>query len=131
MTADSLKLYTWGYSGRTQADLFDLMTEHQLALVVDVRQKPWSRDAQWRKAALTATFGTNYRHLPDMGNRTRSLRNTELVNQARGLGQLEKLLHSHRRVLIVCLEKDHSRCHRSFVAARMQEQIEDLEVIHL
>jgi uncharacterized protein (DUF488 family) len=128
---DDLKLYTWGYSGRTQADLFDLMTEHQLTLVVDVRQRPWSRDTRWRKAALTATFGDNYRHLHELGNKTRSVQNVQLVNEERGLARLEELLHIHRRVLIMCLERDHSRCHRSYVARRMQERIGGLEVAHL
>lgn len=131
MTTDNLKLCTWGYSGKSQADVFGLMTEHQLALVVDVRQRPWSRDGQWRKAVLTATFGANCRHLPDLGNRTRSVQRVQLVNEERGLARLEELLHVHRRVLIICLERDHSRCHRSYVAQRMQERIEDLEVAHL
>lgn len=131
MTTDHLKLYTWGYSGHTQADLFDLTTEHQIDLVVDVREKPWSRDAQWRKAALTATFGENYRPVPQLGNRTRSVGNVQLADEERGLARLEGLLQIHRRVLIICVERDHSRCHRSYVAQRMQERIEGLEVAHL
>jgi hypothetical protein len=67
----NLKLYTWGCAGRTQAELFDLMTKHHIALVVDVRQRPRSRDARWGKRELAATFGTNYRHLPQLGNKTR------------------------------------------------------------
>jgi len=131
MAVDDLRLYTWGYTGHTQADLFELMTEHQITLVVDVRQKPWSRDARWRKAALAATFGANYRHLPELGNRTRSAQRVQLVNEERGLGRLEGVLQIHRRVLIICVERDHSRCHRSHVAERMQERMESLEVVHL
>ena len=131
MTTDHLKLYTWGYSGHTQADLFDLMTEHQIDLVVDVRQSPWSHEERWRKAALTATFGDGYRHLPELGNRTRSAQRVQLVNEERGLARLEGLSQIHRRVLIICVERDHSRCHRSYVARRMQERIEGLEVAHL
>jgi uncharacterized protein (DUF488 family) len=131
VTTDHLQLYTWGYSGHTQADLFQLMTEDQISLVVDVREKPWSRDAQWRKAALTASFGDSYRHLPELGNRTRSAQRVQLVNEERGLARLEELLDVHRRLLIMCLERDHSRCHRSYVARRMQVRIDGLEVAHL
>jgi uncharacterized protein (DUF488 family) len=131
MAADELRLYTWGYSGRTQADLFQLMTEHQISLVVDVRERPWSRDPQWRKPALTATFGEHYHHLPDLGNRTRSVGNVQLVNEERGLARLEELLRTHRRLLLMCLEREHHRCHRSYVAQRMRERMEGLEVAHL
>lgn len=131
MAADKLRLYTWGYSGHTQADLLDLMTENQIGLVVDVREKPWSCDAQWRNSTLRATFQDHYCSLPQLGNRTRSVQRVQLVNEERGLARLEELLHIHRRVLIMCLERDHSRCHRSYVARRMQERIEGLEVVHL
>jgi len=130
VTTDNLKLYTWGYSGHTQANLFDLMTEHQIDLVVDVRQRPWSHEERWRKAALTASFGDSYRHVPELGNSSRSAQRVQLVNEERGLGRLEGLLQIHRRVLIICVERDHSRCHRSYVAQRMQERIEGLEVAH-
>jgi len=131
MTAHELRLYTWGYSGRSQADLFQLMTEHQISLVVDVREKPWSRDAQWRKAALMAAFGEHYHHLPELGNRTRSVQKVQLVNEERGLARLEVLLRTHRRLLLMCLERDHSLCHRSYVARRILERVEGLEVAHL
>lgn len=131
MATDHLKLYTWGYAGHTQADLFDLMREHQIDLVVDVRQSPWSHEERWRKAALTASFGESYRHVPELGNSTRSAQRVQLVNEGRGLARLEGLLQIRRRVLIICVERDYSRCHRSYVAQRMQERIEGLEVAHL
>lgn len=131
MHGHNLKLYTWGYSGRTQAELFDLMTEHRIALVVDVRQRPWSRDARWGKRELAATFGANCRHLPQLGNRSRNVPKVQLVDEEKGLAHLEELLSVHQRVLIMCLERDPSRCHRSYVAQRMEERIEGLEIAHL
>jgi uncharacterized protein (DUF488 family) len=127
----NLKLYTWGYTGRTQAELFDLMTQQRIALVVDVRQRPWSRDARWGKRELTATFGANYRHLPRLGNRSRNVPKVQLVDEEKGLAHLEELLSVHQRVLIMCLERDPSRCHRSYVAQRMEERIEGLEIADL
>lgn len=131
MAAHELRLYTWGYSGRTQAELFQLMTEHQISLVMDVREKPWSRDAQWRKGSLTATFGEHYHHLPELGNRTRSVGNVQLVNEERGLARLEELLQIHRRLLLMCLERDPTLCHCSYVARRIQVRMNGLEVAHL
>ncbi len=131
MHGHDLKLYTWGHSGRTQAELFDLMTEHRIALVVDVRQRPWSRDVRWGKRELAATFGANYRHLPQLGSRTRNVPKVQLVDEEKGLAHLEELLSVHQRVLIMCLERDPSRCHRSYVAQRVAERIEGLEIAHL
>ncbi len=83
------------------------------------------------KGELAATFGANYRHLPQVGNRTRSVRKVQLVDEERGLAHLEELLSVHQRVLIMCLERDPSRCHRSYLAQRMAERIEGLDIADL
>jgi uncharacterized protein (DUF488 family) len=71
-----MTLYTIGHSTRTAEAFGELLREHGIALLADVRRYPASRrHPHFSAEALAATLaeaGIAYRHLPELGGRRAS-----------------------------------------------------------
>jgi len=141
-------LCTAGYEGRTAEDLVRLFTQHEVEVVIDVRERPLSRKRGLSKTALSemlAAVGVQYVHVRELGNpkqyrealkegwafdefavEFRSL----LENQAETLSSLLELAGS-KKACLLCYEADPASCHRSLVAEALAETAEDIQVIHL
>jgi uncharacterized protein (DUF488 family) len=61
-------LYTAGYGAGWSRDSLGRVMEAAGAVLVDIRQAPWSRSPQWQKPALAGMFAERYVHLPALGN---------------------------------------------------------------
>src|SRR5215510_2609490 len=61
------KLFTLGYSGWTLEQLARQVQELG-ALLLDIRYSPNSRQPQWRRQNLAATFPDRYVHVQALGN---------------------------------------------------------------
>lgn len=127
---------TVGHSTRTAGELLDLLGEHGIALLVDVRRFPGSRrHPQFGRDALEAALagrGIAYRHEPDLGGRRAALpdspNNAWRVEAFRGYADymgtpaferaLERLisLAGERPAAILCAEAVPWRCHRRLIA---------------
>jgi len=108
-----------------------LIAEKGIAIVVDVRRTPHSRWTQWSRAYLRRVFGKRYRWIKALGNLSRREGEIHLVDEEKGLAELQRLLVEHGSVLLLCVEVDPRRCHRSYIVDRMKERLPDLEVEHL
>ena len=81
---------------------------------------------------LTAVI---YTWAPALGNVLKD--GVELVNEKMGLRflrrelELDHVVNQRYSVALLCAEIDPDRCHRSYIATKMQELIPDLEVVHL
>lgn len=130
------QVLTAGHSTRTGAELVELLAEHRVELLVDVRRFPGSRrHPQFARAALAAslaTAGIDYLHEADLGGRRQprpdSPHTAWRVAAFRGYADymetpelaaaLARLLNlaAARTVAILCAEAVPWRCHRRLIA---------------
>jgi uncharacterized protein (DUF488 family) len=128
-------IYTIGHSNRTIDAFLDLLAEHQIDLLVDIRTVPKSRHnphfGQDRLPSSLAAAGIDYRYMVDLGGLRKpspdspngGWRNTSFRGYAdwmatstfvTAIGELIEAAQS-RRVAIMCAEAVPWRCHRSLV----------------
>jgi uncharacterized protein (DUF488 family) len=119
------QVYTYGYQGHDPDEL------HKIALtlnatVFDIRFSPRSRNYKWSGSNLQNVLGDRYRHVRAFGNKNYKGGPIELVNFASGL---EQVLDSPRPVILMCVCKDPSICHRTTIANILKEmglEVEEL-----
>lgn len=130
--------YTIGYQAHTLSTMADLLAGHKVGVLVDVRQNPVSRKRGFSKAQLEksiSNLGITYLHCPELGTPP-LIREIYLStgNVMKALTQYEKYLRARngrvlvllqkvkkQRFCLLCLEADHSRCHRSIIAQVLTE----------
>lgn len=140
---------TIGYEGREQQELIDLLREHQIDVLLDVRLRPNSRKPGFSKSSLREsceTAGIGYVHdkrlgtPPDMMDHVRSgagydwetseQYRTFLRTQCEALEEADTLVTASRTCLL-CFERSPADCHRRIVAeelaARRGLQIQHIE----
>ncbi len=132
--------FTLGYQSHTTNTFFDLLSENDVNILIDIRQNPVSRKRGFSKRFLektSARMGIEYLHFPCLGTPPRIRRlylRTGDVKQA--LKQYEQHLRSRRPCLesllrtvasrhfcLLCLESDYTSCHRSVVAQHLTEMM--------
>src|ERR1700752_2136195 len=141
-------LCTVGYERRTVDELITTLTGAGVEVLVDVRLTPSSRKpglSKKRLAMLLRAAGIDYLHLPQLGNprdNRDAIRRGDEAAAARyravlgtpegqaALGQLLRLA-THRRVAVMCFEREAADCHRSMVADALVEAGAPLRIVHL
>lgn len=154
-----MRLWTAGYSGRSPAGLIETFKQHRIGLVVDVRLSPASREARWNRAELAPvveTAGMRYQWSQALGNpfypRGRSVtvaQGEEILRRFRdhlatdpraagALMGLELAITSPKTppgepagVVLLCLCRSASRCHRGPIVEALRRRLPALEVTHL
>jgi uncharacterized protein (DUF488 family) len=140
--AKAKKLFTIGYEKTPAKAVFDELQHAGVKLLVDVRAISSSRRPGFSKTQLAAELdarGIGYVHLRELGTpkdgreaahrgdmkAMSKIYHTHLKTpQARAeLDELQALVVKAGPVCILCYERDHSVCHRKFIA----EIIEDRE----
>lgn len=147
------QIATIGYEAATLREVLETLERAGIELLVDVRAVASSRRpgfAKSRLAAGLAEAGIEYLHLRGLGTpaegraaaragRHDELREifTENLNTAAAQDDLATLADraqgapgSGRRACLLCLEANPAHCHRSLVAAALQELV-PAEVVHL
>ncbi|MGH8261404.1 MAG: DUF488 family protein [Steroidobacteraceae bacterium] len=149
LTTPPSTVWTIGHSTRPLPEFLELLAEHRLEALADVRRFPGSRrHPQYGEAALSRALADHdilYRWLPALGGR-RSPRpdslNTAWRNASfRGyadhmqseefavaLHELIELAHAHRTV-VMCAESLWWRCHRALIADALR--VRGFEVLHI
>ena len=144
----SLAVYTAGYEGKSVDAFFNHLLELGIDVLIDVRANPISRKYGFsgrRLGQFCERLGLDYHHVPSLG----------IPGSARtGLGSLasyKRLLSRYERSMLpqrcaevkelgqfmclrpsvlICVEKDPHRCHRSRLANAVAETT-GLDVVHL
>ena len=128
MPQDTL-IYTVGHSDHTTAAFVDLLRDHGITLVVDVRSQPYSRwTPQFNRETLVRDLeeaGFAYQYMGDaLGGRPADPALYEPGQECPDYGRLaqtaayqagiDRLLELAEggRVAVMCSEGDHRRCHR-------------------
>lgn len=130
---ETLVIYTIGHSDHTIEAFVDLLAQHGITLVIDVRSQPYSRWApQFNRETLSHDLedtGVAYRFMGDLlGGRPsdpelyrdgqpdyRVMETSEAYQ--RGMNALLKLASSHR-VALMCGEADYLECHRNLLISQ-------------
>jgi uncharacterized protein (DUF488 family) len=144
-----VNIFSIGYEGLSVQTFLELLSEHGIETVVDVRKLPLSRKPGFSKNALRQLLenvGLGYVHLAELGcpksvrNRYRedsdwSLYTAGFLNHlSTQSGAIEKLssLAKSSNCALLCFEADFNFCHRSMVAdavrARSGARIEHIDV---
>ena len=140
---------TIGYQGATVPTFLEALGGAGVELLVDVRAVASSRRPGFAKSALAANVqgaGIDYLHLRDLGTpapgraaaragRHAEMRRIYLAHLRTPAAQAEMatladIVHSGRRVCLLCFEADAAHCHRSLVAAALSDLV-PIRVIHL
>lgn len=141
----ALSIHTIGHSDHTTAAFVDLLCEHDITLVVDVRSQPYSRwTPQFNRETLKHDLeeaGITYRFLGDaLGGRPSDSelytagrpdyeRMARIEVYQRGIEQLLELAGA-QRVAIMCSEGDHRQCHRHLLITQTLLK-RGVDVIHI
>lgn len=143
-------IYTIGHSTRPIDEFIDLLRQHGIETLVDVRTIPKSRhNPQYWHDALAASLeeaGIAYRHLPGLGGRRRAAKDSindawknasfrgyaDHMQTAEFLAALDELIAigEGSTTAIMCSEAVPWRCHRSLVGdALLVRGIEVIDII--
>jgi conjugative relaxase-like TrwC/TraI family protein len=135
-------------SGPELGGLVELLAWSKVSLVVDVRLTPASRRPGFSKKSLSAELedaSIAYRHEADLGNPKENRdsfrrgdgeegrrRMRELLDNGPGPA-LRRLVEDARgkRVAVLCVERDRSRCHRQVITEMVQEIEPTIEVLSI
>lgn len=127
-------VFTIGHSTHEQCRFIDLLRQHNITVVCDVRSKPYSRmNPQFNREELERALranGITYHFLgEELGARSEDpdcyeggkvqyarLARTDLFN--RGLKLLLSEVKDGFRVALMCAEKEPLECHRTILVAR-------------
>lgn len=143
------RLWTIGHSTRSAEEFKEILADHHIEALVDVRSFPGSRRyPQFNKQQLATSLTANniaYFHLPQLGGRRQARKdsmNTSWKNQSfRGYADhmeseefqqgVERLLKiaGERNAAIMCAEALWWRCHRSLISDFLKAR--GVEVIHI
>jgi len=141
-------LCTVGYERRTVDELITTLTRAAVEVLVDVRLTPLSRKPGLSKNRIATRLyaaGIDYLHLPQLGNprdNRDGLRRgddaavakyRDVLRTPEGQAALDQLLRlaTHRRVAVMCFEREAAECHRSMVADALVEARATLRIVHL
>lgn len=142
------RIYSVGYEGFAVDGLVERLASSHVTAVIDVRLTPSSRRPGLSRKALGATLeraGIRYHHEPSLGNpadnrdsfrrgdgREGRRRMRELLENASSAA-LQRLISQARgdRVAVLCVERDHTRCHRSVITELIQEIDPTIEVLQI
>lgn len=130
-------LFGVGYEGRDLDTFVGLLREHGVTVLVDVRLNAVSRKPGFSKRRLAdalAAAGIGYRHARALGNPQDNREPFRSGDVARGVERYRTLLAgeeaaaelaavaallARERVAVLCVERDHERCHRQAVLAAL------------
>jgi uncharacterized protein DUF488 len=146
---DASRIWTIGHSTRGAEEFVEILREHQIEVLVDVRSFPGSRRyPHFNKGPLSETLpeaGIEYLHAPELGGRRKprpGSKNIAWQNEGfRGYADymetadfqngIKALLElgGSKRAAIMCAEALWWRCHRSLIADYLKAR--GVEVIHI
>ena len=127
-------LCTIGYRGRSFSGLADLLREHGVAVLVDVRYAAETRQKAFAKSTLSkrlpAEAGIEYVHCQALGNRNYRSGPINIVDLDAGAEQVERLVAEHGTVAVMCACRAVQGCHRSEIARALSERNPDWTIAH-
>lgn len=141
-----IPIHTIGYGQRTVQALIALLKAHQIAYLIDVRSKPFSRyqpdfnrrtlDAYLQDASIRYVFmGDTLGGLPDdpicySNGKVDYEKVKEQSFFKRGIGRIQKAFEQQQRVALMCSESKPETCHRSKLLGAALDTL-DIPLAHI
>ena len=144
-----MKLFTIGFTKKSAEEFFTLLQNAGVTRIVDIRLNNTSQLAGFAKARdlkyfLHAIAGIDYVHIPDLAPTQDILDDfkkrkgswAEYENKFRDLMAKRRIASTAANTLrendcLLCSEPTPEHCHRRLVAEYLQEQLGNIEMIHL
>ncbi len=131
--SDVNKVYTIGYEGKGLEEFLELLEEHSVKQVVDVRSYPTSKRNEFEKNNLKEELfkaSIKYHHLAQLGG-LRDKDYQEIMKEDEWQKEFEKLkdIAEEKETAIMCLEANPMKCHRRFIVEELEE--DGWEVVHI
>lgn len=125
------KIYTFGYGNCSSLDpLVLLLKKYSIDLVIDVRVKPRGWSFKWSEPYLKKFFEEKYISVPELGNTTGTKTWIPPDWKKAKIKLKEISLLKGRTILLLCSEKEYTRCHRTEVA-EMLSKMSSTKIKHL
>lgn len=142
------RIYSVGYEGMTVEGFIERLSGARVSVVVDVRLNPSSRKPGFSRSRLAerlAESGIDYVHEKDLGNPPDNRESFRSGDGEAGRARMRSILLNgsgaalHRvvalaaqeRIAVLCVEREHDRCHRGVVTEMAVEQNPNIEVLHV
>ena len=145
--SSSIPIYTIGYGSRSIEQFIEVLQQHEIAYLIDVRSTPYSRyKPEFSKEALEAKLQQHRIRYVFMGDTLgghpddetcydakgqvdyEKVKNTEIYQ--RGIERLQTAFAQQQCIVLMCSEGKPEHCHRSkLIGASLTAQ--DLPVIHI
>jgi uncharacterized protein (DUF488 family) len=143
-----MRLFTIGYEKRKIEEFIDILLKNRVAVVVDIRAVPHSRNEEYAKANLEKTLrenGIEYLLRKELGSdkeirdKVKSDGDYDYFFKEYGQSLKYKMdlirelaaLAKDNTICLLCYEADINRCHRRAVAEAMVRLSSEFEPIHL
>lgn len=145
-----MKIYTIGFTQKSAQEFFELLKQHGIQRLVDIRLHPKGQLAGFTKQEDLPYFlnelaaGCKYVYMPDLAPTKEILDDYRQDGDWRRYEQRFQQLMDQRRIPLVlsqsefkipscllCGEPTPEHCHRRFVAERMAAHWPDVEIVHL
>ena len=115
------EISTIGYGGKSPREFFNELEALDPEIVIDVRANPFKAFLNvYTKPYLEDRLKNRYIWIEELGNQTRSLPPT-LIDEEVGLRKVRELMSNNHRIVLLCAEKDESKCHRIYIKSRLLE----------
>lgn len=122
------RVYTIGTSTRSLKEFLDLLENHGIERIVDVRRFPTSKLEHFKKENLEK-LDIRYTHIPVLGGYRGNYREyMETDEFRRGFEELLKRIEQET-CAVFCAELLYFRCHRRFISDALTKR--GIEVIHI
>lgn len=129
-----MHIYTLGYSGRTQVEFLNLLSENQIRKVIDIRKNPASQIEYFNKRHLETELSTRdieyYFFGRELGNFYEDgfEAYTKTTDFKIALISLKEIAIKDKTA-IMCFEKNPFECHRRFITQALEK--EGWEITHI
>ncbi|MEM0313633.1 MAG: DUF488 domain-containing protein [Candidatus Bathyarchaeia archaeon] len=129
-----LVIWTIGHSNRTINTFLELLKEHEIQVLADIRSFPTSKIKHFKKDGMELWLPNNGIEYLWFGKELGGYRKggyKEHMKTPVFKEGIQKLLNvaSRKRTCIMCMETNPKYCHRRFISAYLEER--GIKVIHI
>ena len=128
-------LCTIGYRGRSFSGLSELLQEHGVGVLIDIRYAAETRQKAFAKSTLSRRLpseaGIAYVHCGALGNRNYRSGPISIVDLDAGAAEVERLVAEHGTAAIMCACRSVEGCHREEAARALAERNPDWRITHV
>jgi uncharacterized protein (DUF488 family) len=124
---NKISVWTMGHSDRSIKHFLDLLEEHGIEVLVDVRRFPTSKVEQFRREGLEQWLGEHGIDYVWMGEELGGYRRggyKAYMETEQFKDRIKKLLETakQKKACIMCLEPNPKYCHRRYISAYLERK---------